>query len=54
MIDELIKEMQELQEAKEILKQIYSEVGPYYSPDNILSEDIIMKLRNFFKFDDSE
>lgn len=61
MIDKLIKEIEELQEAKDLLESLYIQIGPYnfrqiireYFPDYD-STKTISRLEHFFDFDDSE
>ncbi len=52
MIDEIIAELNNLKEAKELLERVWVTLGPYYNfeHDDSLSRDIA----NYMKFDDSE
>lgn len=61
MIDKLIEEIEELQEAKDLLESLYINIGPYnfrqlireHFPDYD-STKTISRLERFFDFDDSE
>lgn len=61
MIDKLIEEVEKLQEAKNLLESLYSNIGPYefrniireHFPD-YESTKFISRLEYFFDFDDSE
>lgn len=51
-IQKFINEIQELQQAKELLHKVYLEIGPYQ--DGEVNSKTWIEVRNFFKFDDSE
>jgi len=59
MIDKLIKEIEELQEAKNLLESLYVNIGPYNFRQIIENNfpepmETISRLERFFDFDDSE
>lgn len=57
MMDELLKEIEALKKDRELLEELWSEVGPYSSEakeEAKMIDRVRTKLRNHFKFDDSE
>jgi hypothetical protein len=52
MIDKLLEELNRLQEAEALLKEIYSEIGPYNKAP--IWDQTMTRLNKYFKFDDSE
>lgn len=52
MLDELLKELEELKKAREILEWVYVDIGPYGARQ--LQEETLNLIRNYFDFDDSE
>jgi hypothetical protein len=51
-LNDFISEIQHLQEAKELLEQVFLEVGPY--GDGKISRELRSKINDYVKFDDSE
>lgn len=51
-LDNLVGEIKSLKEAKEILKSIYLDVGPYGSYK--VSQEALDNMNKYFRFDDSE
>lgn len=51
-IRKLLDEIADLEKAKDLLESVYSDIGPYQ--DGEVSFDTWNKVRNYFKFDDSE
>lgn len=51
-INEFIKEIQNLQKAKELLKEVWLDIEVYYNDS--LSPEVIRKLNDYFELDDSE
>jgi hypothetical protein len=49
-IEDLYKEIDHLEESKELLKELWSEFGPY---DNKLPMGLKIKMQRYFEFDDS-
>jgi hypothetical protein len=63
MLDDLLKELAELKEAAAILSDIYTQMDVYSGRFNnyhnskdpgAISPDLLKKIRDYFKFDDSE
>lgn len=55
MLDKLLEEIEELKQAKELLEEIWHEVGPYSEEDDLKRiQKVRGKLRDHFNFDDSE
>lgn len=59
MLDKLIKEIEKLQEAKDLLESLYFQIGPYNFRQIIRKHfpeptKTISRLEHFFDFDDSE
>lgn len=52
MLDKLLEELGELQEARSLLEQVYHHVSPY--GNRPVGAELLRKLNAFFKFDDSE
>lgn len=50
-LEKFITEIKHLREAKELLEEIWVEVGPY---SNKLNNETMIKLQKYFDFDDSE
>ena len=50
-IEALMKEAETLFKAKELLDSIYAEIGGY---GGTVSKQLLMKLNDFYGFDDSE
>ena len=57
-MDKLMEELTRLQEAYELLGEVYSEIGPYgfdYNGEKTyVSDELRRKLNRFFDFDDNE
>lgn len=53
IVPNLIAELQQLQQAKALLEQVWAEIGPY-SKETQISNDLQVKLQTYFKWDDSE
>lgn len=51
-LENLLKEINELKKAKELLGKVYSEYGPY--GDGEISDKTRYEMQDYFKFDDSE
>ena len=51
MIEELLKEIESLKKAKDLLESVYFECGPY---SNKLSDDLQNKINDYFGFNDDE
>jgi ribulose bisphosphate carboxylase small subunit len=52
MLEELLAEIENLKQAKDLLEQVYLATGPY--GERPIPEDLCWKINGFFKFDDSE
>ena len=52
MLDQLLIEMQKLKIAKELLDDVYRDIGPYNTGK--VTRETLNKLQKFYKFDDSE
>jgi hypothetical protein len=48
---DFIDAIEDLERAKELLEEIWNELGPY---NGVLSDHLRYKLNNYMKFDDSE
>jgi hypothetical protein len=53
-IEELLEEIKDLQEAHKLLEKIWLELDPYRPDTKEISKETWNKVRDFFKFDDSE
>jgi hypothetical protein len=51
-LETLIEEVQDLKRAKSLLKELFWAVGPYGSDSP--PEELMIRLQNYFEFDDSE
>lgn len=51
-LSSLLEAIGNLQQAQEILEQIFVEVGPHQS--GVISKETMIKLCRYMKFDDSE
>lgn len=51
-LQKLLKEIKNLEDAKDLLEKIWLDIGPYQ--DGEVSSETWRKVRNFFEFDDSE
>lgn len=51
-LDKLFLEVEQLKEAHELLISVYLDIGPYRDRD--VKDETWERVRNFFKFDDSE
>jgi hypothetical protein len=52
VLDKVLDEINELKLAKEILTEVYIDIGPYQ--DREVKDETWTRVRNFFNFDDSE
>lgn len=50
-LEAMLVEYQKLLDARNLLDSVYSEIGGY---GGMLSKELLMRLNNFYKFDDSE
>lgn len=53
-LEKFLKDIEHLQEAHEILEKIWLELDPYRARADQISDATWNKVRNYFKFDDSE
>lgn len=51
-IYKLSEDLNDLLKARALLEQVYIEIGPY--KDGAVSDETWRKVRDYFKFDDSE
>ncbi|MNJ90171.1 hypothetical protein D3C87_77650 [compost metagenome] len=51
-LNTFISEITHLQEAKELIERVFVEVGPY--GNGKISEELLSKINDYMKFDDSE
>lgn len=55
-LEKLLEEIKVLKEARALLEEVYLELGPYAAntKDLTIKRETWNKVRDFFKFDDSE
>ena len=51
-LEKFLEDIQKLAQAEILLDSIWAEIGPYNRGP--ISEELILKLRDFYDFDDSE
>ena len=51
-LSEILVEVEELKEGRELLETVWGEIGPYN--DGTISQKTLIKLQYYFGFDDSE
>ena len=51
-LDKCLEDIEKLKMAYKLLLEIYGEIGPYNSKK--ISDEMLVKMNNFFKFDDSK
>jgi len=52
ILSDVVNEILDLQEGKELLERLFIEIGPY--KDGKISYELWNKVRDYFNFDDSE
>lgn len=58
-LDALVRDVNYLKYARQLLGEVWDELGPYGLPertvnDRVISMELVNKLQRFFNFDDSE
>ena len=55
MVEELIEELNRLKEAERLLRDLWLDIGPYNIREGqMISEDLMNRLNDYMRFDDSE
>ena len=57
VLPQLLNELGRLQEARELLEQVWEELGPYGHGGlqaTVLTQPTVVRLQRFFNFDDNE
>jgi hypothetical protein len=53
-IQALLNEIGDLQQARDLLEEVWHALGPYFEPGKKLPPELESKLQRYFEFDDSE
>jgi hypothetical protein len=51
IIEQIAEEIRDLEEAKQLLGEIWAELGPY---TQALSQKLVVQIQKYYNFDDSE